>query len=173
MDSTRIPAAVAAITGLPESHCRQVLRAAREAAWLSSGRHPTIEPVHISRLLLGLASRRIADVAPTIAALRDMPLQATAGPSGTLEEALVALIVALPKSPVLGDLDISGGCLSIDPERRAVTWHVHDLLGRPAALRYAAEPVPAPGIATSITIPFTAITALSHELVSHEKASHP
>lgn len=161
MSAERHLPAIAAITDRPISEIRQRSRAAREAGFLPSGKGATWLPVHLVRLIIGLACDRVADVGPTIKSMRQLPRQSPDGPPGDLEQALSALITTLPASPVLGDLDIATGHVAIDVEHQEVTWHVHDLFGRPAIIRYSTNPTPPQAVVSAKIVPMATLRELA------------
>jgi hypothetical protein len=161
MSAERYASVIAAITSRPISEVRQRLRAARESGFLPSGRAVDLYAKHLARILIALACDRVADVGPTISALRVAKRQSSDGPGGDLESALSTLITTLPKSPVLGDLDVSTGHLAIDVERREATLHVHDLFGRPLAVRYSPYTMPPAGCSMQTQIPLAAVRELA------------
>lgn len=161
MSAERCSAAIAAITNRPISEVRQRCRAAREAGFLPSGKAVTLQAVHVARILIALACERVIDVGPTIKAMRLLPAHSPDAPAGGLEAALTALVVNLPKSPVLRDLDIATGHLAIDVEHQELTLHVHDLFGKPATVRFAANPTPQPAITRPVIVPLATLRELA------------
>jgi hypothetical protein len=165
MSSERYIPAIAAITSRPISEVRQRCRAAREAGFLPSGKAVTLAPVHVARIIVALACERVIDVGPTITAMRLLPSQSPDAPPGGLEAALTALVINLPKSPVLCDLDIATGHLAIDVEHQEVTLHVHDLFGKPAVVRFAATPIAPPAVTTAVIVPIATLRELARSIL--------
>lgn len=164
MGAERFVTVIAATLDRPVSEVRQRCRAAREAGFLPSGKAVSYRPVHLARLLIAVACSRVADVGPTIAAVRRLLPQSPACPAGNLEDALARLVETLCTSPIFGDLDVSDGEIAIDVEQRVVTWHVRDLAGSALTLRWADTTEAPGGVARLVTVPIPKIRDLARKI---------
>jgi len=120
----------------PISEVRQTLRTLREAGMLPGKRGGDLRPHHIADVVFGLCSEGIQASPRCVRELRLARLQDAADLPATAGEMLRAVIETLPKSPVLGDLDLDDGFLSISDDR--VELQCLSLSGKRAVVRYGA-----------------------------------
>lgn len=118
----------------PISKVRQTLRALREAGMLPGKRGGDLRPHHIADVVFGLCAEGIQASPRCVRELRLARLQDAADLPATAGEMLRAVIETLPKSPVLGDLDLDDGFLSVSDE--SVVIECLSLSGKRAVVRY-------------------------------------
>lgn len=125
---------------------KHTLRALREDGLIPGKRVGDIHAKHIVDVIFGLTAPTLPRVACTTRTLRAMSaVDDTAGLPCLASNALEAIIAVLPKSPVLGDLDLDDGFISIADDR--IQIEALSLTGKRAVIRYGA------GITTPLTSP--------------------
>lgn len=170
MSADRYIPDIARITCRPIGEVRQRWRAAREAGFLPSGRSVTLSPTHVARLVIALACDQALAVGPTIARMRNLPRKSADGPPGTLEAGLAAVIAAVTRFPVLGDLDISSGHIEIDAENGALTLFVHNLFGHRVSIEYAEADTVEGALRAVKIIPIETLRDLARSLLNEKTA---
>jgi hypothetical protein len=167
MNAEQAPVDVAAFARIPIHRSRQIWRALRECGGLPGGPNVRLGPEHVARVLLALTTLQIKDTGQTVAELGALPTISTDAPPGALLDALTALVRTIPASPIMADLDVGTGHLEVDVRSASVTWHVHDLFGRPRTIVYRQPSAPPiSGVTTISIVPLAVVRAIAEKLVT-------
>jgi hypothetical protein len=120
----------------PISKVRQTLRTLREAGMLPGKSGGDLQPRHLVDVVLGLSSDGIQASPAHVRALKRLPLRDATDLPATAGEMLRAVIETMPRSPVLGDLDLDDGFLSVTDD--GIDLECLSLSGKRAVVRYGA-----------------------------------
>lgn len=165
MTLTKLPITVTARTGVPLATTRQVCRRLRESRLIPGGRSaPRPRPRDIARIIIGLASDRMADVPESTRAIEALPLSSDAKAPPTAGLALESLMGAFVGLAGWGAFDIREGYVDVALDESRVTIGCRDATGRPVAITYAAAS-PAHHASRALTFPFTSLRALCGALL--------
>ncbi|CDZ60335.1 Hypothetical protein NGAL_HAMBI2605_09570 [Neorhizobium galegae bv. orientalis] len=96
-----------------------------------------LQPHHLVDVVLGLSSDGIQASPAHVRALRRLPLRDATDLPATAGEMLRAAIETLPRSPVLGDLDLDDGRLLIADN--SIALECLSLSGKRSVVRYGDE----------------------------------
>ncbi|MBP2560350.1 hypothetical protein J2857_003119 [Neorhizobium galegae] len=124
---------IARLFSQPISKVRQTLRQLREAGMLPGKSGGDLQPHHLVDVVLGLTSDGIQASPAHVRALRRLPLRDADLP-GTAGEMLRAVIETMPRSPVLGDLDLDDGRMFIADN--SIALECLSLSGKRSVVRY-------------------------------------
>lgn len=134
MNESRFTEAIGARLGFRFSAVRQTLRSLREAGLVPGLRGGDLSPQHLPIVVLGLCASTYATAADTCNRLAALRLSDAADLPKTAGDALAAIVRILPKSPVLGGLDLDDGFLIIGGGQ--MTIEALSLAGKRAVVRY-------------------------------------
>ncbi|KAA9386913.1 hypothetical protein [Neorhizobium galegae] len=121
----------------PISKVRQTLRQLREAGMLPGKSGGDLQPRHLVDVVLGLTSDGIQASPAHVRALRRLPLRDATDLPATAGEMLRAVVETMPRSPVLGDLDLDDGRLLIADN--SIALECLSLSGKRSVVRYGDE----------------------------------
>lgn len=136
MKESRYTEAIGALLGFRFSAVRQTLRALREAGLVPGLRGGDLQPEHLSMVILGLCAPTYATAADTCHRLAALQLADAADMPMSAGDALTAIVRILPRTPVLGGLDLDDGFLTVGNGQ--VTIEALSLAGKRAVVRYGA-----------------------------------
>lgn len=118
-------------------HVRHTLRCLREAGITPGKRAGDLSIAHLADVIFGLTSPMLPAVAQHVRTLRNLvAADETASLPRLAGDAIGAIVAILPKSPVLGDLDLDDGFIAVGDDR--VVIEVLSLTGSRAVIRYGA-----------------------------------
>lgn len=136
MKESKYTEAIGALLGFRFSAVRQTLRALREAGLVPGLRGGDLQPQHLPTVVLGLCAPTFATAADTSSRLAALRLADAADLPKTAGDAMAAIVRILPRSPVLGGLDLDDGFVTVGNGQ--VTIEALSLAGKRAVVRYGA-----------------------------------
>lgn len=134
MKESKYTEAIGALLGFRFSAVRQTLRALREAGLVPGLRGGNLKPQHLPTVVFGLCAPTFATAADTSSRLATLRLADAADLPSTAGDALAAIVRILPRSPVLGGLDLDDGFITVGSGQ--LTIEALSLAGKRAVVRY-------------------------------------
>lgn len=134
MKESRYTEAIGALLGFRFSAVRQTLRALREAGLVPGLRGGDLQPQHLPTVVFGLCAPTFATAADISSRIADLRLSDAADLPKSAGDALAAIVRILPRSPVMGGLDLDDGFVIIGGGQ--VTIEALSLAGKRAVVRY-------------------------------------
>ncbi|WP_165219537.1 hypothetical protein [Affinirhizobium pseudoryzae] len=134
MKESRYTEAIGVLLGFRFSAVRQTLRTLREAGLVPGLRGGDLQPEQLPAVILGLCAPTFATAADTYERLAALRLADAADLPKSAGDALTAIVRILPRSPVLGSLDLDDGFLTVGNGQ--MTIDALSLAGKRAVVRY-------------------------------------
>lgn len=134
MKESKYTEAIGALLGFRFSAVRQTLRTLREAGLVPGLRGGDLQPQHLPTVAFGLCAPTFATAADTSSRLATLRLSDGADLPKTAGDALAAIVRILPRSPVMGGLDLDDGFVILGGGQ--MTIEALSLAGKRAVVRY-------------------------------------
>jgi hypothetical protein len=163
MNTAKLPAAIAAATGLTDAWISQCLIRLRQSGAIPAGRAPMLTSAHIPRVVLGLTASLVHQVPEHVRALEALPNRFVPADNGrTAGDALAALIDALLTGTVRPK-----GAIEINTTWHSIAIETVDMDGVPHRQEFGqGDHTTKQLLAAATTLPLVAVRSIAQALTS-------
>lgn len=167
MPARQLCEAVSARTGIPVRRTRQVCRVLREAGLIPPGAMPPMQPLHVARIIIALASELVKDVSDDVRQAEALPRVGESNAPRIAGAMLTSLVEALAGRRNVNGIDLTEGFVEVHQAWAEVTVRCRGDDGQPISYTYG-EPddLPADTFASRMLgVPFATIRRLAADLI--------